>query len=184
VVRSTDAVAFDIVGAEAGPLLEVEIHPKEKAGKQDQQTVTIALREGTPPGPFAATVELRTNLVDQPVVRIPVFGIVAEPVAVDPPIVLLRQDGTDVGKKRRVKLQSLPQRSLELSSVSCDLADVAVSIAKSVPSPLPHIAFLNVELTGSRAPGRHQATITITTGIPGAETLDIPVVIDVPDGKG
>jgi len=184
VVKSTDSVPFQIVSAQAGPYLNVETHEDGPKGQSQQHTVSLIVREGAPAGPFAASLEIKTNLLEQPVIRVPVFGIVADPVEVEPPLVLLRQDGTPLGTHRRVKLQSLPQHPLEVSNVTCDQPAVKVTVKRSESVSLPHIAFLQIELTGTLPPGRHEAKLTVTTNVPGGERMEIPVSIEVPDGKG
>jgi hypothetical protein len=127
--------------------------------------------------------EVRTSSLDQPVVRVPVFGIVAAPIEIDPPIVLLRQDGTDVGARRRVRLQVPPQVKLEVSRVTCDNDAIAVSVDGAANSRHRHIQYLNVVLARKLPVGSHQAALTVSTNLPGAERLTIPVTVDVPSHR-
>lgn len=183
-IRSTDSVPFEILESHAGPLLTVTVPSAEHQPRSAQHTIVLSLREGAPPGPFAATLEVRTNLLDQPLIRVPIFGIVAEPVRIEPPMILLRADGTPVGRKRRVKLQSLPQQALEVSAATCDRSEVSVSVARAERAALPHVAFVDVELTGACPSGRHRGMVTVMTNVTGAERLEIPLILDVPDERG
>ncbi len=179
-IRSPAKMPFDIRGASAGPLLEVEFEQAKKARKRLEYTVFLTVREDAPAGPFGAMLEVRTTCLEQPLIRVPVFGIVAPAITVDPPMVLLRQDGTEAGTRRLVKLQTSPRITLDISEVTCAIGAVTVEVSGH-PSPRhTHIRSLTVRLAGDLAAGRHETVLTLNTSVAGAETLEIPVIIDVP----
>jgi hypothetical protein len=151
-----------------------------KGTRGTQYTVDLTLRDEVPAGPFGATLEVRTDSLDQPLVRVPVFGIVPEPLEVEPPIILLRQDGTPAGTGRRVKLQAHPEHALTLSDIRCDQEAVQVAVDSEASRRYQHIRILEVRLDGQLAPGRYSASVNVTTNVPGASQLTIPVHIDIP----
>ncbi|MGB2986525.1 MAG: hypothetical protein WBE26_11660, partial [Phycisphaerae bacterium] len=179
-IRSTNKAPFDVVEATAGRLFDVTITSAGSVPKRTQYLVVLMLRDDAPAGPFGTTLEVRTSSLDQPVVRVPVFGIVAPRIAVEPPVVLFRQDGTDVGTHRRVKLQVLPQLKLNISEITCDNDAIVATIDQEASSGYHHIRFLNVKLARELPEGTHHAVLTVMTDIDGAERLEVPVSIDVP----
>lgn len=183
-IQSTNKVDFDILSTNAGPYLDVAVDAAEKRRSKSRYTIVLTLRDDAPPGPFGASLEIRTTLPDQPVVRIPVFGIVAAPIEVEPPIVLLRQDGTPAGTHRRIKLQVLPRVALDITSVTCNHDAVQVTIDYEASARYRHIRFLDIKLTGVVPPGTHQAVVHVATRTQGVDSFEIPVIIEVPGDKG
>jgi len=179
-VSSPEKLAFDIVEAGAGPFFEVTVEPGKSAKPRTEYSVTLTLRDAAPPGPFGTLLRISTTSLDQPLVEIPVFGIVSAPVEVEPPIVLLRADGTPAGAHRRVRLQTaLPSIGLDISNLSCDNPAVIATIDQAASSKYQHIRFLDVRLNGKPGEGRHSTVLRVTTGVVGAERLEIPVTIEV-----
>lgn len=183
-LRSTDKVPFHILGADAGPLFDVVFEVVKNSPKGTQYSVLITLRDDAPPGPFGTMLEIRTTLLDQPLVRVPVFGIVAAPIVVEPPVILFRQNGTAVGTHRRLKLQVLPQVKLNISGITCDSDAVRATIDREVSLRYDHIRFLDVRLGGKLPEGTHRAVLTIVTDVEGAKRLEVPIIIEVPGGRG
>ncbi len=179
-VQSPNKTPFEILSVHAGPHVDTTVEPVERALAQTEYRVHVALADNAPPGPFAATVQVRTSSLDQPLIEVPLFAIVAPPVTVDPPLVLLRPDGTPKGTQRRVKFMVLPKDSLELREVSCDHSAVRAELDPRASAGYRHLGYVNVTLAGSLPKGRHEATLTVHTNIPGAAELRIPVVIDAP----
>lgn len=179
-IRSSDDAALDIFEVSAGPLLDAQVEPIGQKQKRTAYRVILTVRDGVPAGPFAAELNVETSSLDQPLVRVPVFGIVAPVVAIDPPIVLFRQDGTLPGSRRRLKLQTAPGAALNLKAISCDHPNVQAVIDAESSAPYNHVRFLDVRLTGEVPPGRQEAVLAIETDVAGAERLEIPVVIHAP----
>ncbi|MCH8244016.1 MAG: DUF1559 domain-containing protein, partial [Planctomycetes bacterium] len=182
-LRSTNKAPFMILNADAGPLFDVTFEPVKSAPSGTEYSVSLTLRSAAPPGPFGTMLEIRTSLLNQPVVDVPVFGIVAAPIEVEPPMILLRQDGTAVGRHRRVKLQIPPQAKLDISEITCDNDAVVATIDWKASSSYQHIRFLDLRLEGKLPQGTHRAVLTVTTNVQGAERLKIPVTIEVPGGE-
>lgn len=175
-ISSSEARPFEITRAAAGPLLDVAF--TRAAGSEPKYDVQLTIREDAPAGPFAASLEVHTNLVDQPVVAVPVFGIVAPLIEVEPPMILLVQDGTPAGTKRRVRLQSPPQVPLNVRSAVSQTE--AVSVNLETRGRLQHLLFLNVQVSGQLPKGNHESKIVLETTITGAERVEIPMTIVVP----
>jgi hypothetical protein len=179
-IRSTDTIPFKVLEATGGSYFDVTFERTREGTRGTQYSVFLDLREDVPQGPFGTTLEVRTDSLDQPLVRVPVFGIVPAPVEVDPPVILLRQDGTLVGTRRRVKLQAHPEHALALSDIHCDHEAVKAAVDWEASRAYGHLRFLEVTLGPGLAPGRYSATLTVKTNVPGASQLAIPVNIDVP----
>ena len=180
-ISSSEDLPFEVLDAQAGPLFDLVVEPASSGPRNTKYTVILTIRSDAPPGPFGAMLEVTTTVLDQPVVRIPVFGIVAAPVQIDPPIVLLRQDSTPQGHTRRLRIKAHPQVELDVLSVSCDNPAIRVAVDGEGGSKGAHIRFIRIELTGTMPVGRHDATLTVATNVVGAETLKIPMVIEVPE---
>lgn len=175
-LTATQSNAFQILKAEAGPLLEVTVDP-QKPGSKSEYSVTLSLRLDAPSGPFAAMLKVYTDLLDQPVVEVPVFGIVAAAVQIEPPIIFFRDDGTPAGRKRQIKLMTHPDADLTISNVTCDDPAVKIAVDEDSLERYRHLRMLNAELTGS-ASARREAKVTLTTDVAGAERVEIPVIIE------
>jgi hypothetical protein len=180
-VRSTHKMRFDVLGASAGPLLNVEVEPFKNAPPRTQYEVLLNIRDDAPSGPFGTMLEVQTTSADQPVISVPVFGIVAPLIHVDPPIILLRQDGTPAGTQRRLRLRASIKDVLDISEIKCDSDAVAAAIDSEGSANYRHLVFLDVRLVGKPPPGNHEATLVLSTSIKGVERLEIPVRIDVPE---
>lgn len=176
-IRSAEKLAFEVRGATAGDRLDVTFEQLSRSPSRTAYSIYLTVREGAAPGPFATTLLVETDSMDQPVINIPVFGIIKEKLAADPSMAILRADGTAAGKRRRIRLMSVPGFRLEVTGVSCDNPAIAVSTDPSGTPRPGHIVMLTVELMDSGAqPGK--ATITVTTNVPGFERFEIPCRIE------
>jgi hypothetical protein len=183
-LRSTDALPFEVLSAAAGPMFDVEVEGTSTGPTSTQHTVSVRLQSDAPAGPFAATLEIRTSSLDQPVVRVPVFGIAAAPLELDPPVVILRQDGTPVGARRRVKLQAPTNVRLQVGAVRSTSELVKAEVNAEASGRYHHIRFIDVVLSGTAAEGTHHAELIVDTTVHGAPQVRIPVTIIVPPRKG
>lgn len=178
-VSAAEKMPFDILEASAGPLLDAVVEPGRSPTARTEYNVVLTLRNDAPPGPFAAMLKIRTTSLDQPVVEVPVFGIVSPVVEIDPPVILLRSDGTAAGAVRRVKIQaSSPSQPLEILDLACDHSAVKAQVDSEAGSRYTHIRFVEVRLAGAGTAGREQTVLRVKTGVPGAEKIDIPVIIE------
>ncbi|MEK6800291.1 MAG: DUF1573 domain-containing protein [Planctomycetota bacterium] len=181
-VRSAERTTFDVLSASAGPMFDVAFESVNGVPPTSAFNVELTLRDGAAPGPFATILEIRTTSLDQPWIGVPVFGMIAPPLAVEPPVVLFRADGTPAGRERRIKLQAALNTALEVQSVTADIP--AIRASDDTPPRTPsHIRFLNVLLADKLLPGRYEAKLTVRTNVAAQPTLEIPVTIDVPGGK-
>ncbi len=180
-IRSTQDLPFAVVSAEAGDRFDVTVEAKGRGPRSLRYSIVLTLRTGTEPGPFATTLSVRTDSLDQPLIRIPVFGVVEPLIAVEPPVILLRMDGTPAGARRRVKLQASPRTELLISDVVCSTDAVTAAVDHRAAGSRRHLLFLNVTLDASvlePGSGEHHAILTVTTNVPGAERVEIRIIVD------
>ncbi|MBI1825522.1 MAG: DUF1573 domain-containing protein [Planctomycetes bacterium] len=175
ILSSTRFAPFKVERADAGPMLEPSVE-KLKKGGASEYSVTVAIRPDAPTGPFAATLRIFTDVPDQPVVEIPVFGIVPPMIEIEPAVILLRDDGTPAGRRRHVKLQAPTTMELNIKGITCDDAAVKFALDPASLTLYRHLRYLDVELTGVVKDVR-KAKLTVTTTLQGAEQVEIPVVI-------
>jgi len=179
-IRSEEGFAFQVLDGDAGPFFDVGFEPIAKGPRETRYSVRLIVREDAPSGPFGTTLRVRTDSLDQPLIEVPVYGMVAPLITVDPPLIILRQDGTDVGVQRRFKIQASPQSELDVRKIECDNTAVEVMFDREASSRYHHLRYYEATLAGELAKGEYDATLTVTTGIEGAEHLEIPVRIEVP----
>ncbi len=184
IVRAPAKTPFDVLGASAGPLLGVTYKSIGASNSRDRYEFTMTVRDDAPSGPFAATLNVETSSLDQPLLSIPVFGHVAPLISVEPALVVLRQDGTPVGTRRRLKLQAATQATLKLTKADCALDAVRVGMDYEASSRYKHLRFLEIALVQDLPPGIHETVVVVTTSIAGAETIEVPVRIEVPAADG
>lgn len=180
-IRSTQDLPFTVVSAEAGDRFDVAVETKGSGPRILRYSIVLTLRAGTEPGPFATTLNVRTDSLDQPLIRIPVFGVVAPLIAVEPAVILLRMDGTPAGSRRRVKLQASPRTELTVLGVACDTDAVSAVVDDRAAGSRRHLRFLSVTLDATAlepGSGEHHATLTVTTNVAGAERIEIPIIVD------
>ena len=70
-VRSTDKRPFEIISASAGPLFDVASETKGTKGRATKYDVELTVREGAASGPVGTMLEIRTDLLDQPMISGP-----------------------------------------------------------------------------------------------------------------
>jgi len=109
---------------------------------------------------------------------VPVFGIITPPLQADPPIIVLRADGTPVGTERRVKLLADPAKELTVLGVSCDHPEIVAGIDDPQARHPRHVEFLRIKLTGDHSAGPQRTALRVATNIPGYEQFEIPLVIE------
>ena len=180
-IESTDKHPFEILRVDAGPLFETAVETPAGGAPGMRRNVLLTVRDDAPPGPFAASLKVFTDCLDQPLIEIPVFGAVTAPLEVDPPVVYLRQDGTPAGTRRRLKLQAASSTtSLKVYDVACDQPAVQVTFDDEASARYQHLRYYDVTLSGPLPKGSHQATLTFTTNIERSNEMKLPVTIQVP----
>lgn len=181
-VSSAGETPFEITDLEPGTIFEASLEAVGRRVPELEYEITLTVRDDAPPGPFGDLLRIRTSSFDQPLIEIPVFGMVAPIIDVDPEVVLLRQDGTDVGMKRRVRLMAPVHEPLVIQSIECDNPAVKATVEPDPNTRYKHIVQLVVELTDRLPAGRHRATLTLHTTVADAERIEIPVTIFVQGG--
>jgi len=176
-VRSAEKLPFEVINATAGDLLDVTYEKLNGPPSRTIYSIYLTVRDGARPGPFAADLTVETDSLDQPVIHVPVFGIIEDKLASDPNVVILRADGTPAGTRRRIRLSSVPSFALNVSSVSCDRSSVKVFPDPPGKAHPTHVVMLTAELTDSN-PKPGKATITVISNVPGFEHFEIPCRIE------
>ncbi len=179
-VRAQNKMPFDILSAKSADWLEVSFYPVERVKARTEYKVEMVIGQDAPSGPFGTTLWIKTSAPDQPLISIPVFGIVRQPVEVDPPVVFLTADGTQNGPRRRLKLQASPQDKLDILDSTAEIEGISISVDEASSSRYRHLRYLDVVYHGTLAPGRHETKLIVTTNIAGAQRLEIPVAIVIP----
>ncbi len=178
-VQSTNREPFSITGVTGGPWLDVVALPRVGRPERTAYAIETTIRDNAPEGPLAAMVEVMTDVLQQPIVRIPVFVQVAPPVEVDPPLILLKRDGTTVGMRRRVRLTARYTPILDIEGVRCDGGGIEASVDQSALDR-SHIRYINVSLTETSPSVGQKLVVHVATSVEGAEDIEIPVVILAP----
>jgi len=179
-VGSADRRPFEIQEASAGPLLDVAVEPGRYGKTGIEYSVTLTVREDAPPGAFGTTLRVVTNSLDQPVVEVPVFGIVSAVVEVEPPLVILRGDGSPQGEQRRLRVKTADATALRVLSYECDSPAVQISFDEKASARYAHLRYFDVKLTGPLPAGTHQAVVRLTTDVKTAQRIEVPVRIEIP----
>lgn len=176
-VRSTTDEPFDILRADAGPYIQTDVS-RRRSGME--YNVSLTLKESAPDGPIGTFLDVHTSNVSQPVIRIPVFVNVAPTVAISPPAVLLRDEGATEAKGRRLRLASRQGTPLHVTGATCDQNYVSVEVvpdAAGEEAGVSNRRYVRIWLNESPPPGTHDAMLTISTDVEGAEQLQVPVTI-------
>jgi len=179
-VRAQNKMPFDILGTESVDWLEVTYSPVERAKARTEYTVEIVIGDDAPSGPFGTSLRIKTSAADQPLISIPVFGIVRQPVEVDPPVVFLTANGSQNGPRRRFKLQASPQDELTILSTSSEIEGISITVDEAASAKYNHLRYLDVVYHGTLPAGRHESMLIVKTNIAGAERLEIPLTVVVP----
>ncbi len=179
-VSSTDDRPFQILETSGGPLLAVTVGPGRKPKPGTEYLVQVAVSESAPPGPFGTSLRIVTDSLDQPVVQVPVFGIVAPKLEIEPTTVLLRKDGTEAGSRRRLRIKTADASPLHVQSVECDSPALTVGVDTESSAKYSHLIYIEAKLTGALPQGTHQSVIRIATDVAGAEKIEVPVRIEIP----
>ncbi len=183
-VASPDQRPFQIRGVDAGPWLTAEVEPAQRGKPGTEYSVTLTVKEDAEPGPFGATLRVLTDSLDQPVVEIPVFGIVSAKVLVEPPMILFRADGTAEGTHRRMRVRTEDATALRVLSRECDQPAIDIALDEKASSRYTHLQYFDLRLTKDLPVGTHDAMIHLTTDATGDRTIDVPVRIEVPASGG
>ena len=122
---------------------------------------------------------ISTDNVMQPMIRVPVFAYAAPRVSVEPPLVLLRTDPEREYTGRRVALQNMAGEEFNILEVATtvDFLKAEQTTRSSAPKGGQYI---RVSLKDGVANTAGQGTVIVKTDVPGAEVLEIPVVVAGP----
>ncbi len=171
-VSSHNREPFEIVRAEAGPAIETAV---ERTGPSEY-TIRCLIPNTAPAGPFGTTLEIWTDVVNQPVIRIPVFGSVRPLVEVRPARVLLRADG-GAQAQRMVKLESTLHETLELGPIVVDGPFLRARVVETPGRKSRGIKHVLIEVTGDPPAGEHVGVVKIRTNVDRQPEIEIPVTV-------
>lgn len=178
-VRSVDKQPIEILGVSIGPTFDVSYEASKHAKPGTRYVFNLTVREDAVTGPYGELLEIRTSSLDQPIISVPVFGVVPPIVKIEPPILKFVQDGTSVGMTRRVKLQAAVQASLEVEGISCDNSAIHASVDREASARYKHLRYLDVVFDGGLPAGTHEFVLRVSTSLAGARKLEIPVSVFV-----
>jgi len=173
-VLASSGVGFHVLGVTTSGRLDAAEERRGSAGPVKRHVIRLTVRDDVPPGPFGETLRIETDALDQPVIEIPVYGFVMPALEIEPPVVILRADGTPAGSVRQVRLKTYPGTTLNITSYKSALEAVSVRPSDARKSQR-HIKFVEVRLTEPPPTGTQDSTITIGTNIPGFDHVEIPV---------
>ncbi len=176
VVRSGTKRPFEIINVDAGPALDVDV---ERRREGQEYRLNLQFAEGAPAGPLGTFLDIRTNVVQQPLVRVPIFAYVHPHVKVHPAKITLR-DEEDIHRRVRVKLETARGGPLFIESTSCDLPFIAIEPVKDAGRRTRSVKFVDILLTAHPKSGRHDGQITIRTNVAEQPIVTIPVAVLVP----
>lgn len=178
-ISSVSGQPFQVLGASAGPYFKTTVEP----GKNNAEyTILLEIAEDSPDGPCGVFLEVRTDSVVQPLIRVPVYAHVAPRVYVDPPIVLLKGDGSAEGASRRLLVGTPTGSDFSIEAMECDRDFIDVAQVQS-NQERPGQRVVSVSLNDRAQPGTHSATVILQTDVAGAERVEIPVTVTVGDGS-
>jgi len=175
-VESASNTPFKVLKAEGGQILNVIVQQGQRRGRIIY-TIQPQIREDAPNGPFGAMLLVHTDSLDQPLLQIPVYGLVSPKIQVAPSLVMLRKDDTRIGMRRRVKLQASRPKPWEVLEIKSSHPFVSAKVDTDARSRYAHISYLTVALEGEVPPGLHEVTLSVSTDLPGAVHLSIPVTV-------
>jgi hypothetical protein len=178
ILRANEGVKVMVKEAVSrSPYLRTEVVEQET---DKYYRVKMTLAPNVPGGPLATVVDIYTTSKDMPIASVPVFLNVDEAVQISPSWVYLGA-GKERTAKRLITLTVPTQAPLTVGAVQCD--DPGIE-ARVVPNPeKKNTAQVEVELKDNTKPADHHAMLKIKTNIPGAESLTVPVVSMVEEGK-
>jgi hypothetical protein len=168
-VASANRRPFEILELTAGPYLDVQVQARKQ---KKEYGLTVTIRDDAPDGPLAATVRIRTDNSGQPVLRIPVFAQVRARYHAEPEVVLLDADT----HRRRVMLRADHGFGLDITAVSCDHPAVVGQVLPADVDGLANVRFVRLGIPRNvQAPDAFTANCTVSTNIPGAAAITLPV---------
>ncbi len=173
-VSSSSNAPFEVLSASAGPEFEVSVDRDENAG---QYTIKLRIPENAPDGPRASFLDIRTDSLVQPLIRVPVFAYVAPRLNVEPPLVLLRPGESADSGKRRVALQNPDGADFSILEVKA-ASDLVKAIPVDRPDRPTGARYLEVSTNDPGATPGTETVVTVKTDLPGVETVEIPVIIE------
>ncbi|NOX59755.1 MAG: DUF1573 domain-containing protein [Planctomycetes bacterium] len=171
-LRPTDGRTFAVTDIE-GTNLEGTHRPGKKPGDVE---IVLKLDENVPDGPFGEIVRIATDHPNAPFVEIPVFVNVRPRCEVEPSRVYFKRDTPSI--VHRVRFQSYLVSALEIRNASCDNPSFTIEIVEP-ENGSSKVRFVDVRWVGEEKATdspKVSATLTVRTNVPGAETVEVPVV--------
>ena len=139
----------------------------------------MTIGESAPPGPLATYLDVHTNLVSQPLIRIPVFAHVRPRIGVDPPRVLLRHGGETKASTRTVKIETAKRTPLELGAIHTERNFVVATLLPS-PGESRAVKYIQITLAAEVPTGAQTDIVTIKTNVAEQPEITIPVTLIAP----
>lgn len=175
-VRTTADAPLEIHAVQVGPQLEATVIDGPDGS---QKQIELQIADDAPSGPFGTVLEIYTNNVDQPCFAIPIYGNVEPAIEVLPRRVLLKSapvagSGTD----RKVRVRGSTPDPFDITAITC--SEPFLKVEPPAGGTVGKDAYTFVfSVSDPSQPGVYDATVTMTTTVPGEERLTIPVRIEM-----
>ncbi len=173
IIRSGTNRSFRVLSADAGPAFETTV---EKKREGLEYRINLQFRESAEPGPVGTYLDVRTDVVQQPLVRVPIFAHVFGHIKANPAMLTLRND-SDSGRTVRVKLETARGGPLQIVSMSSDLAYITARIAAAQGRERRSVKFIEISLASDPSQGEHEGTLFVKTTLAEQPVVEIPVLV-------
>lgn len=175
-----DKKPFKILEVKTGSCFDATV---EVGKRPTEYSLQVEIAPDAPGGPCAELLEIRTDSVVQPLIRVPVFANIARRLQADPPMVVLRRSGVSGEDVARVTLRTPGLTGFSIAGLASD--QDFVDVVETQPEiRRDGVRLLRVTLNDRVQPGTHQATITVRSSVSGAEKIEIPVTVIVSPTAG
>ncbi len=165
---------FEILSAEAGPNLDATIERETPL----RYAIKLRVKESAPPGPFGCFLDIKTTVMEQPLIRIPIYAAVRPWVTVEPPVVVL-PPGKAGDSGRLVRIASSANEALELGEITVESPYITAEPAETPGRASKTLKHLRIKVSKSAPPGTHSATVRVGTNIEAEREVTIPVTLIV-----
>lgn len=173
VIRSGTNNPFTVLSADAGPAFDTTVK-KKRDGLEYR--IDLQFKESANPGPVGTFLDVRTDVVQQPLVRVPIFANVLPHIKTHPAMLTLRTDG-DINRKVRVKLETAKGVPLEITSIASDLTYLDARPAKAHGRERRSVKFIEVSLISDPPEGRHDGVLVVNTSMKEQPEVEIPITV-------
>ena len=175
-IKSETQAPFEILKTVTDPALDVTV---TRTPGSLEYKITLTLSESARPGPLGTYLDIHTNLVSQPLIRIPVFAHVRPRIEVDPPRILLHSGGRPNASTRTVKIETAKRTPLELSAIRTERNYVVATLLPS-SGESKAVKYIEITLAPEVPTGAQTDMVIIKTNVAEQPEITIPVTLIAP----